>query len=61
MGSQALAAFSSGRLQVLTNCMVLTEGYDEPAVDGIILARPTKSAIAMLPRPERGGMIRSSG
>jgi superfamily II DNA or RNA helicase len=40
-----LAAFSSGRLQVLTNCMVLTEGYDEPAVDGIILARPTKSAL----------------
>jgi superfamily II DNA or RNA helicase len=43
--SENLAAFSSGRLQVLTNCMVLTEGYDEPAVDGIILARPTKSAL----------------
>ncbi len=40
-----LASFSSGRLQVLTNCMVLTEGYDEPAVDGVILARPTKSAL----------------
>ncbi|MBN1568828.1 MAG: DEAD/DEAH box helicase [Acidobacteria bacterium] len=43
--SENLAAFSSGRLQVLTNCMVLTEGYDEPAVDGIILARPTKSTL----------------
>ncbi len=43
--SRALADFSSGRLQVLTNCMVLTEGYDEPAVDGIILARPTKSTL----------------
>jgi superfamily II DNA or RNA helicase len=43
--AENLAAFSSGRLQVLTNCMVLTEGYDEPAVDGIILARPTKSAL----------------
>ena len=42
---ETLAAFSSGRIQVLTNCMVLTEGYDEPAVDGIILARPTKSAL----------------
>jgi superfamily II DNA or RNA helicase len=40
-----LKAFSSGNLQVLTNCMVLTEGYDEPSVDGIILARPTKSAL----------------
>jgi len=30
---------------VLTNCMVLTEGYDEPTVEGIILARPTKSSL----------------
>jgi superfamily II DNA or RNA helicase len=43
--SKTLAAFSTGEIQVLTNCMVLTEGYDEPAVDGIILARPTKSAL----------------
>lgn len=43
--SETLAAFSCGRIQVLTNCMVLTEGYDEPSVDGIILARPTKSAL----------------
>jgi superfamily II DNA or RNA helicase len=42
---KTLAAFSSGEIQVLTNCMVLTEGYDEPAVDGIILARPTKSTL----------------
>ncbi|MBU0987142.1 MAG: hypothetical protein KKH68_07800, partial [Proteobacteria bacterium] len=32
-----------GRIQVLANCMVLTEGYDEPSVAGIILARPTQS------------------
>jgi superfamily II DNA or RNA helicase len=43
--SKNLEAFSLGRIQVLTNCMVLTEGYDEPSVDGIILARPTKSAL----------------
>jgi superfamily II DNA or RNA helicase len=43
--TEILASFSSGRLQVLTNCMVLTEGYDEPAVDGVILARPTKSTL----------------
>ena len=36
--------FHSGRLPVLTNCMVLTEGYDEPAIDCILMARPTKSA-----------------
>ncbi len=42
---KALDDFSSGRVRVLTNCMVLTEGYDESRVAGIILARPTKSAL----------------
>ncbi len=40
-----LEDFSAGRIQVLANCMVLTEGYDEPSVEGIILARPTKSTL----------------
>ncbi len=43
--AKALADFSTGRVQVLANCMVLTEGYDEPGVEGIILARPTKSTL----------------
>lgn len=38
-----LAAFSSGALQVVSNCGVLTEGYDEPSVSCIVVARPTKS------------------
>ena len=42
---QILTDFREGRIQVLTNCMVLTEGYDEPSVSGIILARPTKSSL----------------
>ena len=41
----ALSDFQSGRVRVLTNCMVLTEGYDESSISGIILARPTKSAL----------------
>ncbi|MGD9160689.1 MAG: DEAD/DEAH box helicase [Desulfobacteraceae bacterium] len=40
-----LADFSMGNIDVLANCMVLTEGYDEPSVEGIILARPTKSSL----------------
>jgi ATP-dependent helicase IRC3 len=43
--AKALEDFHAGRIQVLANCMVLTEGYDEPAVEGIILARPTKSTL----------------
>ena len=43
--AKALEDFRADRIQVLANCMVLTEGYDEPAVEGIILARPTKSTL----------------
>ncbi|MBN1673344.1 MAG: DEAD/DEAH box helicase [Kiritimatiellae bacterium] len=52
--AQALAEFGSGAKTVLTNCMVLTEGYDEPAVSGIILARPTKSALLYVQMIGRG-------
>lgn len=40
----ALAAFRSGQLRVLTSMDVLTTGYDEPAIDAIVLLRPTRSA-----------------
>jgi ATP-dependent helicase IRC3 len=33
----------TGETDVLTNCAVLTEGFDEPSIDCIIIARPTKS------------------
>lgn len=39
-----LAAFRSGRLQVLTNVGVLTEGFDDPEVSCVAMARPTRSA-----------------
>lgn len=32
-----------GRIKVLVNCMVLTEGFDEPCIGCVIVARPTKS------------------
>jgi superfamily II DNA or RNA helicase len=38
-----LSDFRADRTQVLANCMVLTEGFDEPAADCVVLARPTKS------------------
>jgi len=40
---EVLARFAAGDLQVLTNCAVLTEGWDCPDVDLIMMARPTKS------------------
>ena len=37
-----LARLASGETEVVTNCMVLTEGWDMPEVGCAILARPTK-------------------
>jgi DNA repair protein RadD len=37
-----LARLASGELELITNCMVLTEGWDMPEVSCCILARPTK-------------------
>lgn len=39
-----LADLKSGALQVVTNCAVLTEGFDEPSVSCIAMLRPTQSA-----------------
>lgn len=36
------AAFKAGDLRVLVNVMVLTEGWDVPEVDCVLMARPTK-------------------
>ena len=38
----ALARLASGEIELITNCMVLTEGWDMPEVGCCILARPTK-------------------
>ena len=40
---QILKDFRSGKIRVIFNCEVLTTGFDHPALDCIVLARPTKS------------------
>jgi ATP-dependent helicase IRC3 len=50
----SLARFSSGELDVLTNCNLLTEGFDEPRVDCIIMARPTRSKLLYAQMVGRG-------
>lgn len=40
---ELLEAFSRGDVQVVTNCGILVEGYNEPSVSCIVHARPTKS------------------
>ncbi len=38
-----LARLASGETQVVANCMVLTEGWDEPSVSCMLSCRPTKN------------------
>jgi type I site-specific restriction endonuclease len=41
--AQVLADYSAGRVQVVTNAMLWTEGFDAPATSCIALVRPTRS------------------
>lgn len=58
MGSEkrdkALAAFRSGDIQVMTNCSVLTEGFDHQPVSCIVLARPSSSKPVVMQMVGRG-------
>nr|WP_053958297.1 helicase-related protein [Sulfobacillus thermosulfidooxidans] len=38
-----LQRFREGTISVLVNAMLFTEGFDDPSIDTVILARPTKS------------------
>lgn len=40
---QTLSNFNNGKLQYVVNVGVLTEGYDSPGVEVVVMARPTKS------------------
>lgn len=41
--AERLAAFRRGELRALVSVDILTTGYDEPAIDCVVMLRPTKS------------------
>jgi ATP-dependent helicase IRC3 len=55
--AEKLAAHRRGDIQVLMNCGVLTEGYDDWRVGCIVLARPTKSQLLFTQMVGRGARI----
>lgn len=40
---EVLRAYRQGKIQVLCNCMVLTEGFDDPQTSCVLVTRPTMS------------------
>lgn len=50
---QILADFGSGKIKVLSNCMLLSEGYDLPRCGAVLLARPTLSLALYLQQVAR--------
>jgi ATP-dependent helicase IRC3 len=52
--AEKLEAHRRGDIKVLCNCAVLTEGYDDPNIACIILARPTQSGVLFTQMVGRG-------
>jgi superfamily II DNA or RNA helicase len=50
-------AHKEGTLQVLCNCAVLTEGYDDWRIECIVMARPTLSRVLFVQMIGRGARI----
>jgi len=40
---ETLDRFAAGKIQVVTNCAVLTEGFDDVGIEAVLMARPTAS------------------
>ncbi|MGI0011854.1 MAG: DEAD/DEAH box helicase, partial [Nitrososphaera sp.] len=55
--SNIIKTYKVGELDVLCNCMVLTEGFDAPETSCIIMARPTKSSLLYTQMLGRGTRI----
>jgi len=49
-----LTNYKAGGLQVVFNCMVLTEGFDAPETSALIMVAPTKSDLIYVQRLGRG-------
>lgn len=50
----ALAGLAAGRIKVIANCAVLTEGFDEPSVSCIVVGRPTMNETLYIQMVGRG-------
>jgi DNA repair protein RadD len=49
-----LRRFAAGQIEVITNAMIFTEGFDCPDIGAVVLARPTRSMSLYLQMTGRG-------
>jgi superfamily II DNA or RNA helicase len=49
-----LAGLAAGRIRVVANCAVLTEGFDEPSISCIVIGRPTMNESLYIQMVGRG-------
>ena len=59
--AQAISNFANGRLNVLVNVAIATEGFDLPDASCIVIARPTKSLSLYLQMVGRGLRLKKDG
>jgi superfamily II DNA or RNA helicase len=51
---RVLGDLKHGKIQVVTSCGILTEGFDEPSISCVVMARPTKSQSLYIQMAGRG-------
>jgi superfamily II DNA or RNA helicase len=51
---EILRQYSAGKIDWLCNCNILTEGFDAPDIECVIMARPTKSELLYVQMAGRG-------
>lgn len=56
---QIISDWRSGKIQLVANCAVLTEGFDYPAIGAVVVARPTLSVGLYLQMIGRGTRLAS--
>jgi superfamily II DNA or RNA helicase len=58
---KVLADLEDGKIDVVCNCMILTEGFDLPAISCVIMARPTRNKSLYIQCAGRGTRLFPEG
>jgi len=51
---KVISDFKENKIKVMLGCGVFTEGFDEPSIETVVMARPTKSSVLYMQMAGRG-------